>query len=235
MPPKPKMLTEEQIKQIRESPNYGKAADALGISEKRAKAIKGAHTLDQAMKIDAPEKDKSKPGKVTKRKEEEITEVLTEASLKPEPTKPPLGVTPETPVAPKPEATKPQPSETTGPPVTPKLQPGVTPGSPPAPLSEPPLEPQLSKTPETPALVVRVETPGTPALQPPPRETALIPEEIVGKGIQVKVTLSVSTLTLYQIASTMENDLLLGDFLDKCAQDTFEVRGYSLGLVKKGV
>ena len=61
-----------------------------------------------------------------------------------------------------------------------------------------------------------------------------LPEEIVGKGIPVKVTLSISTLAYYQIASTQYRSLTLGTFLDSCADDTFRGRGLSLGLVKEG-
>ena len=59
MPPKPKLLTEEQIKQIRESPNYAKTAEALGISEKRAKAIKIAASLEEALSLDGGNEKKT--------------------------------------------------------------------------------------------------------------------------------------------------------------------------------
>jgi hypothetical protein len=63
---------------------------------------------------------------------------------------------------------------------------------------------------------------------------ALIPEEIVGKGIPFKVTLSVRTIAYYQIAAAINPGLSLGDFIDQCVHDTFEGRGLSLGLVKLG-
>lgn len=63
---------------------------------------------------------------------------------------------------------------------------------------------------------------------------ALIPEEVVGKGIPFKITLSVRTIAYYQIASTINPSLTLGDFIDHCVHDTFEGRGLSLGLVRIG-
>jgi hypothetical protein len=63
---------------------------------------------------------------------------------------------------------------------------------------------------------------------------SLIPEEVVGRGIPFKITLSVRTIAYYQIASTINPSLTLGDFIDHCVHDTFEGRGLSLGLVKIG-
>jgi len=63
---------------------------------------------------------------------------------------------------------------------------------------------------------------------------ALIPQEVMGKGIPFEVTLSVKTVAYYQIASTIDLDLTMGDFLDHCVEDTFIGRGLTLGLVKTG-
>jgi len=61
---------------------------------------------------------------------------------------------------------------------------------------------------------------------------ALIPEEVVGRGIPFKVTLSVRTIAYFQIASSINPGLTIGDFIDQCVHDTFEGRGLSLGLIK---
>jgi len=61
----------------------------------------------------------------------------------------------------------------------------------------------------------------------------VIPENIVGEGLNIKVRVSVKTLALYQIAYTAAGDnLSLGDFLDSCVEDFFQGRGQDLGLVK---
>lgn len=68
-------------------------------------------------------------------------------------------------------------------------------------------------------------------------EKKKIPTSILGEGLRVTVFLSISTLTLYQIAATLQSQydgedvLTLGDFLDTCAEDFFKVRGKSLGLI----
>lgn len=68
-------------------------------------------------------------------------------------------------------------------------------------------------------------------------EKRKIPTSILGEGLRVTVFLSISTLTLYQIAATLQSQydgeeaLTLGDFLDTCAEDFFKVRGKSLGLI----
>ena len=62
MPRKPKALTEEQVKQIREAPSYGKVADTLGISQNRAKAIKQTSSLEEALRV-AGNQDKTAPPK----------------------------------------------------------------------------------------------------------------------------------------------------------------------------
>ena len=81
------------------------------------------------------------------------------------------------------------------------------------------------------------------SLPPPPHITiekggngyrALIPQEVMGKGIPFEVTLSVKTVAYYQIASTIDPDLTMGDFIDHCVEDTFVGRGLTLGLVKIG-
>ncbi len=51
-----KALTEEQAKELRESSNYQAVAKRLGISKMRAKAIKDATNLEEAMKVAVPEK-----------------------------------------------------------------------------------------------------------------------------------------------------------------------------------
>ena len=62
-----------------------------------------------------------------------------------------------------------------------------------------------------------------------------IPTDIIGEGIWVTVNLSIKTFALYQIAaSTAEETLTLGDFLDTCAEDLYRVRGKDLGLVTIG-
>lgn len=64
-----------------------------------------------------------------------------------------------------------------------------------------------------------------------------IPAEIIGFGLPIKVSLSLKTLALYQIAATTSknlggNNLSLGDFLDQCVEDFFVGRGSDLGLIK---
>jgi hypothetical protein len=58
---------------------------------------------------------------------------------------------------------------------------------------------------------------------------------ILSQGLQVTVNLSVKTLMLYQMAASMqEEELVLGDFLDACVEDTYQGRGKDLGLIDLG-
>lgn len=61
-----------------------------------------------------------------------------------------------------------------------------------------------------------------------------IPEKVVGAGLPVTVTLSLKTLSFYEIAATVDPKLTLGDFLDTCAEDFFQGRGKDLGLIQIG-
>jgi len=58
---------------------------------------------------------------------------------------------------------------------------------------------------------------------------------VVEEGIKCTVYLSLKTLSLYQIAATLQKrhdgTLTLGDFLDTTAEDFFRVRGKHLGLI----
>jgi hypothetical protein len=62
------------------------------------------------------------------------------------------------------------------------------------------------------------------------------------EGIRCTIFLSLETLSLYNIAASTQRQLAkdgdaglsLGDFLDACARDYFEVRGKKLGLVSAG-
>jgi len=60
----------------------------------------------------------------------------------------------------------------------------------------------------------------------------VISEKVVGFGIHVGVHLSLKTLALYQIAYSIDSDLKLGEFIDRCVADWFVVRGQDLGMVK---
>ncbi len=65
---------------------------------------------------------------------------------------------------------------------------------------------------------------------------------IADDGIKCTVFLSLQTLALFKIAASTQAELsengagplLLGDFLDTCAGDFFEVRGKKLGLIVSG-
>jgi hypothetical protein len=63
---------------------------------------------------------------------------------------------------------------------------------------------------------------------------------IADDGIKCTVFLSLQTLSLYRIAAATQaeinggEELLLGDFLDTCAEDFFRVRGRKLGLINIG-
>jgi len=62
---------------------------------------------------------------------------------------------------------------------------------------------------------------------------------IADDGIKCIVFLSLQTLALFRIAASTqgqfdEEPLLLGDFIDTCAEDFFRVRGKKLGLIKTG-
>lgn len=59
-----------------------------------------------------------------------------------------------------------------------------------------------------------------------------IPGTVIGAGLPVSVTLSLKTLSFYELASTMQSGLTLGDFLDQCAEDFFTGRGRDLGLIE---
>lgn len=59
-----------------------------------------------------------------------------------------------------------------------------------------------------------------------------IPSTIIGAGLPVSVTLSLKTLSFYEIASTIQKGLTLGDFIDQVAEDFFTGRGRDLGLIK---
>lgn len=192
MPPRPKPLTEEQVKQIRESTNFAKAADTLGISEKRAKIIKNASTFDEALKLAQPAVPKSKP---QSKEDEKVVERIEESAIKP-----------------------------SAPPPAPISFPAPSEGNEPLPVVQPPQTQEAEGKPVT----IQLQQGGDGSYR------ALIPEEVIGKGIPFKVTLSVRTLAYYQIASTINSRLSLGDFIDDCVQDTFEGRGLSLGLIKRG-
>jgi len=63
---------------------------------------------------------------------------------------------------------------------------------------------------------------------------------IADEGIRCTVFLSLQTLALYKIAASTQAQvdggelLLLGDFLDTCAEDFFAGRGKKLGLISTG-
>ena len=60
-----------------------------------------------------------------------------------------------------------------------------------------------------------------------------ISADVVGFGLPVRVSLSIKTLALYQIAASRSDDgLTLGDFLDLVAEDYFQGRGKDLGLME---
>jgi len=111
------------------------------------------------------------------------------------------------------------------------FKPPKTPPAPPletsAPLEVEPegLEPE-SEAEETKQLTIPIQRGGDGAYR------ALIPEEVVGRGIPFKITLSVRTIAYFQIASSINPGLTIGDFVDQCVHDTFEGRGLSLGLIK---
>ena len=59
------------------------------------------------------------------------------------------------------------------------------------------------------------------------------PGMIAGQGLTFAITISTKTLMLYQIAaSSQEEELTLGDFIDTCVEDTYRGRGLDLGLVQ---
>lgn len=59
---------------------------------------------------------------------------------------------------------------------------------------------------------------------------------VAGQGLQVAVTLSLKTLTLYQYAASLctKEALTLGDFIDTCVEDYYKGRGLDLGIIKIG-
>jgi hypothetical protein len=58
---------------------------------------------------------------------------------------------------------------------------------------------------------------------------------VAGQGLDIAVTLSLKTLSLYQYAASLNKDkLTLGDFLDTCVEDYYKGRGLDLGLVELG-
>ena len=190
MPPKPKSLTEKEVKQIRESPNYQKIARTLGISKNRARAIQIAPTLEEALEVARPQsKTLTKSKSAKSNREGTVVGRLDEAALKPS-----------------------APTSTPTPLLTPE-------GAQSLPVSEP----SQGQKVEAKSRVQERDNTFYPTL---------IPEEVVGRGIPFQVTLSVKTLAYYQIASTMNPSLSLGDFLDDCVDDTFRGRGLSLGLIK---
>ena len=108
------------------------------------------------------------------------------------------------------------------------------------------IEPEEAKTEEPP---IQKETIGGVSEAKPSRDkdeqpikekkiATLVPDE----GIKCIVFLSKQTLVLHSIAAATQAELaedgdgvlLLGDFLDTCAEDFFRVRGKKLGLISSG-
>ena len=60
---------------------------------------------------------------------------------------------------------------------------------------------------------------------------AAIPEEVIGSGLRIETTVSLKTLSLFEIAKTIDTKLSLGDFIDDCVEDFFRGRGKDIGLL----
>lgn len=63
----------------------------------------------------------------------------------------------------------------------------------------------------------------------------VIPQEVIGTGLRIGVTVALKTLSFYEIAHTLQPNLTLGDFIDQCVEDFFVGRGEDLGIIKIGV
>jgi len=62
-----------------------------------------------------------------------------------------------------------------------------------------------------------------------------LPTVVAGQGLTFGITISTKTLMLYQIAASSQDDeLTLGDFIDACVEDTYQGRGIDLGLLRIG-
>ncbi len=105
--------------------------------------------------------------------------------------------------------------------------------------TKPELKPELETSQET-------EAPVTPSEPEPPvkpkygddhNELTAIPEEVIGAGLRIEVTVSLKTLAFFEVAHTIDPRLSLGDFIDDCVVDFFTGRGKDFGLleVKKEV
>lgn len=92
-------------------------------------------------------------------------------------------------------------------------------------------EPEL-ETQETEASVATSELPVKPKYGDDHKELTAIPEEVVGAGLRIEVTVSLKTLAFFEIVHTIDPHLSLGDFIDDCVVDFFRGRGKDFGLLE---
>ncbi len=96
--------------------------------------------------------------------------------------------------------------------------------------TKPELKPELETSQEP-------ESPVKPKYGDDHKELTAIPEEVIGAGLRIEVTVSLKTLAFFEVAHTIDPHLSLGDFIDDCVVDFFTGRGKDFGLleVKKEV
>lgn len=97
---------------------------------------------------------------------------------------------------------------------------------------EPEIKPETESEPETEAPVETPELPVKPKYGDDHKELTAIPEEVVGAGLRIEVTVSLKTLAFFEIVHTIDPKLTLGDFIDDCVVDFFRGRGKDFGLLE---